>query len=351
MAVQTKTTDAGPVGLIPAGEYSPSATYSLLMTVFYKHDSWVCIAMTPEGDEKQITGIAPDDPTRGAENWQALTDGGRAAVAVGIQVRSEFNDWFGATASEGIRRTVSDWFATVQNTWSTWFSQTKGDWTDWFNSAKSAWTSWFGADATSGVQKQWTTLKADSTAATNRANDKAEYAQTQGGYAKQQGDAAALVDASLSGTVLTVKSRTGAVKSVDTKGDKGDKGDGIDYSTMTPAEKQALTEQVAEEIAQQGGYVLYPVEESTLSPSSTFKKNAIICIDGVIYRAVRDTANLPLKFVVEGNKFVVQTIYGRTAFVRAANTVNSDWAVWVDASNDIRFCQLEDRVARLETFH
>ena len=192
---------------------------------------------------------------------------------------------------------------------------------------------------------------ANSTAATNRANDKAEYAQTQGGYAKQQGDAAALVDASLSGTVLTVKSRTGAVKSVDTKGDKGDKGDGIDYSTMTPAEKQTLTEQVAEEIAQQGGYVLYPVEESTLSPSSTFKKNAIICIDGVIYRAVRDTANLPLKFVVESSKFVVQTIYGRTAFVRAANTVNSDWAVWVDASNDIRFRQLEDRVARLETFH
>jgi hypothetical protein len=187
--------------------------------------------------------------------------------------------------------------------------------------------------------------------AANLANDKAEYAQTQGGYAKQQGDAAALVDASLSGTVLTVKSRTGAVKSVDTKGDKGDKGDGIDYSTMTPAEKQALTEQVAEEIAQQGGYVLYPVDESTLSPSSTFRKNAIICIDGVIYRAVRDTANLPLKFVVESSKFVVQTIYGRTAFVRAANTVNSDWAVWVDASNDIRFRQLEDRVARLETFH
>lgn len=362
MAVQTKTTDAGPVGLIPVGEYNPAATYSLLMTVLYNHDSWVCIAMTAEGDEKDISGIAPDDPTHGAENWQALTDGGRAAVAVAGQMRSEFNDWFGATASSGIRKTVSDWLASVQSAWNTWFSQTKAAWTDWlnntktawtdwFNSAKSAWTSWFGADATSGVQKQWATLKADSTAATNRANDKAEYAQTQGGYAKQQGDAAALVDASLSGTVLTVKSRTGAVKSVDTKGDKGDKGDGIDYSTMTPAEKQTLTEQVAEEIAQQGGYVLYPVEESTLSPSSTFKKNAIICIDGVIYRAVRDTANLPLKFVVESSKFVVQTIYGRTAFVRAANTVNSDWAVWVDASNDIRFRQLEDRVARLETFH
>ncbi len=187
--------------------------------------------------------------------------------------------------------------------------------------------------------------------AASNAAAKADYAQTQGLYAKQQGDAAALVDVSVSGTVLTVKSRTGSTKSVDTKGEKGDKGEGIDYSTMTAAEKQALTEYVAEEIAQQGGYVLYPVEEGTLSPTSTFRKNAIICIDAVIYRAVRDTQNLPLKFVVEGNKFVVQTLYGRTALVRGSNDVSSDWAVWADASNDIRFRQLEDRVARLETFH
>ena len=331
----TKTINVGPVGIKPKGAYSASATYTLLDCVLYNHDSWVCTAKNQGGEPIEITGQAPAD---GSQYWQALTDGGRAAVAVAGQVRSEFNDWFGATASEGIRRTVSDWFATVQNAWSTWFSQTK-----------SAWTAWFGTDATSGVQKQWATLKADSAAATSRANDKAEYAQTQGGYAKQQGDAASLVDASLSGTVLTVKSRTGAVKSVDTKGEKGEKGDGIDYSTLTPAEKQALTEQVAEEIAQQGGYVLYPIDEGSITPTSMFRKNSIISINGVIYRAKQDTYNLPLTFVIEGERFVVQTLYGRTAFVAASNIVSNDWTVWADASNDIRFRQLEDRVAKLES--
>ena len=246
MAVQTKTTDVGPVGLIPMGEYNPAATYSLLMTVLYKHDSWVCIAMTTEGDEKQISGIAPDDPTRGAENWQALTDGGRAAVAVGIQVRSEFNDWFGATASEGIRRTVSDWFATVQNAWSTWFSQTKTEWTswlnntktawtDWFNGVKSAWTSWFGADATSGVQKQWATLKADSTAATSRANTAAATAEAWNTHPPYIGDG---TTGDLNYWYLYDVTTQQYIKGPYAKGDD------IDYSTMTPEEKQQLIDNI-----------------------------------------------------------------------------------------------------------
>jgi hypothetical protein len=217
------------------GDYNPSATYSLLMTVLYNHDSWVCIAMTPEGDEKQITGIAPDDPTRGAENWQALTDGGRAAVAVGIQVRSEFNDWFGATASEGIRRTVSDWFATVQNAWSTWFSQTKTAWTDWFNSVKSAWTSWFGADATSGVQKQWATLKADSTAATSRANTAATTAEAWNTHPPYIGDG---TTGDLNYWYLYDVTTAQYIKGPYAKGND------LDYDDMTPEEKQRLIDNI-----------------------------------------------------------------------------------------------------------
>lgn len=246
MAVQTKITDVGPTGLIPMGEYNPSATYSLLMTVLYNHDSWVCIAMTNEGDAKQITGIAPDDPTHGAENWQALTDGGRAAVAVAGQVRSEFNDWFGATASQGIRKTVSDWFATVQNAWSTWFSQTKGDWTswlnntktawtDWFNSAKSAWTAWFGADQGSGVQKQWATLKADSTAATNRANTAAATAEAWNTHPPYIGDG---TTGDLNYWYLYDVTTAQYIKGPYAKGDD------IDYSTMTPEEKQQLIDNI-----------------------------------------------------------------------------------------------------------
>lgn len=159
MATQTKTTDAGPVGLIPMGDYNPSATYSLLMTVLYNHDSWVCIAMTADGDEKDIIGIAPDDPTYGAQNWQALTDGGRAAVAAGNQVRADFDQWFGATENAGIRRTVSDWFAQVQAEWTAWFSDTL------VTGVRKLWNDWFG-----GVQTDWSGLRSDATTATNRAN-------------------------------------------------------------------------------------------------------------------------------------------------------------------------------------
>ena len=185
--------------------------------------------------------------------------------------------------------------------------------------------------------------------AANLANEKAEYAQTQGNYAKQKGDEASLVDANLNGTTLTIKNRNGSSKSLNVKGEKGEKGDGINYSTMTTAEKQALVEQVAQEVAQEGGYVLYPINVSDITTSSTFNKNAMICIDGVVYRATQTVSNLPLTFVVEDGKFLTQNIYGKTAFVRAGDTINSGWEVWIDASNDIRFLQLEERVARLET--
>lgn len=342
--IKSKTINAGPTGLKPKGAYNNLTEYTVLDCVLHSHDSWVCTAMDAQGNPAKITGQAPYD---GSPYWKALTDGGRAALAIGEGVRTDFNEWFGATANAGIRKTVADWFDTVQDAWTSWFSDTLT------TGVRKIWDTWFG-----GVQDTWTTLENNATAAISRtdtatagANAAAAEAQEKGSYAKQQGDAAALVDASMSGTVLTVTSRTGSTRSVDTKGEKGDKGDGIDYQTMTAAEKQALTEQVAEEIAQQGGYVLYPVEEGSLSPSSTFRKNAIISIDGVIYRAVGDTTELPLKFVVEDGKFVVQELYGHTAFVRGSDEVSADWAIWADASNDIRFRMLEDRVARLETLH
>lgn len=181
------------------------------------------------------------------------------------------------------------------------------------------------------------------------ADTSAQYADEQGDYAKQKGDEASLVDANLNGNILTINNRSGSSKSLNVKGEKGDKGEGIDYSTMTPAEKQELTEYVAEEIAQEGGYVLYPVDESSITPSTIFSKNSILSINGVIYRAKQDTNNLPFTFVIEGNRFVVQTVYGHTALVRSSDTVSNDWAIWADASNDIRFRELEDRVARLES--
>lgn len=232
--------------MLPRGPYSPTATYTLNHVVLYDHDSWVCKALDAQGEAIEISGIAPDDPTHGAESWQALTDGGRAAVAVAAQVRSEFNDWFGATASEGIRRTISDWFTTVQNAWSTWFSQTKTDWTswlnntktawtDWFNGVKSAWTAWFGADATSGVQKQWATLKADSTAATSRANTAAATAEAWNTHPPYIGDG---TTGDLNYWYLYDVTTAQYIKGPYAKGDD------IDYSTMTPEELQRLIDNI-----------------------------------------------------------------------------------------------------------
>ena len=53
--------------------------------------------------------------------------------------------------------------------------------------------------------------------------------------------------------------------------------------------------------------------------------------------------------VVEDGKILTVTLYGKTVLVRASNTKSADWDVWIDASNDIRFRQLEERVARLES--
>ena len=89
MSTQTRTVNAGPVGLKPKGAYNSGASYTLLDTVLYKHDSWVCKAMNTDGSAATISGIAPDDATYGATSWQALTDGGAAAFAEGETARQK----------------------------------------------------------------------------------------------------------------------------------------------------------------------------------------------------------------------------------------------------------------------
>ena len=85
---KTKTIDAGPVGLKPKGDYSSTATYTLLDCVKYNHDSWVCKAVNAQGEAIEITGQTPAD---GSQYWQALTDGGRAAYNEGETARQKGN--------------------------------------------------------------------------------------------------------------------------------------------------------------------------------------------------------------------------------------------------------------------
>lgn len=76
---------------------------------------------------------------------------------------------------------------------------------------------------------------------------------------------------------------------------------------------------------------LYPFDISTLTPSSTFRKNTIIGINGVIYRATADTSNMPCTILVQDGAFVTHTVNGKTAFVVTSSTPNTGWELFTDA--------------------
>jgi hypothetical protein len=53
---------------------------------------------------------------------------------------------------------------------------------------------------------------------------------------------------------------------------------------------------------------LYPVDISTVTPQTTFRKNAVIGIGGVLYRAKRATASMPVTMVVSDGRFVTHEV-------------------------------------------
>ena len=224
MVTETKTTDAGPTGLLPRGNYSPTASYMLLHTVLYNHDSWVCKAVDQNGDAVEITGIAPED---GSQYWQALTDGGRAAVAVGNQVRMDFDAWFGATANAGIRKTVSDWFSGVQNQFTEWFSENLP------SGVRYIWNHWYG-----DRQTEWNLLKNDSTSATNRANNASAHAEDLNAHPPYIADGTPQKPGDVNFWYIWDHTSQLYVK------DAYSKGDNLDLSTVTDAERARLIEQI-----------------------------------------------------------------------------------------------------------
>ena len=78
--------------------------------------------------------------------------------------------------------------------------------------------------------------------------------------------------------------------------------------------------------------VLHPVDISSLTPSSTFVKNAVIGINGVLYRATAATSNLPCALVTQDGALVTHTVNGKTAYVVSDATPNAGWEIFTDAS-------------------
>lgn len=93
---------------------------------------------------------------------------------------------------------------------------------------------------------------------------------------------------------------------------------------------------------------LYPVKISSVTPTSTFKKGAIMGVDGIIYHATQDTNNLPCTLLVQDGAFVVHTVNGKTSFVVTDPTPNSGWEAWTDAAVEYWINSLDTRITALE---
>lgn len=171
-----------------------------------------------------------------------------------------------------------------QTDWTNWFSDSlptgvRKLWNDFWTGVNASWTSFFGANEDSGVRGEWKTLKSDiisktqasdtatsnaNTAASNAdskaaladsaasnannkaalANEKAALADEKATLANNAAVGAENVNATISGTTLTVTDRNGASSSVDTKGEKGDD---MTWQTMSQEEKDALVNTVVDE--------------------------------------------------------------------------------------------------------
>ena len=77
---------------------------------------------------------------------------------------------------------------------------------------------------------------------------------------------------------------------------------------------------------------IIPVDLDSMTPQTTFQKNSILFINGVGYRAKKDTTHFPVVMVVEQGQFVVDIVDGAPAYWVSDYTLDSDWEVWGDAS-------------------
>ena len=149
-----------------------------------------------------------------AENGRVSAEGGRV-TAENTRVGNEtdrqtaettrvtnWNNFFGATANDGVRGTWKDWFSDTLST------GVRKLWNDFWPAAKNTWETWFGTDDDHGVRKQWADLHTqagnDHTQATN--DHTASVTAT---------NEASNVNAQLSGFTVTITNRNGQSSSVD----------------------------------------------------------------------------------------------------------------------------------------
>lgn len=148
--------------------------------------------------------------------------------------------------------------------------------------------------------------------------------------------------------------------SIDSSGNPIDSGKSIsDFAAASHTHSQYLTEHQdisgkadksetytkAETDSKIESRELLPVNIATLTPSSTFVKNSVVGINGVLYRATQATGNLPCTMVTSGGSFVTNTVNGKTSFTVSDPTPNEGWEIWSDASIEYWIQQLNALIA------
>lgn len=91
---------------------------------------------------------------------------------------------------------------------------------------------------------------------------------------------------------------------------------------------------------------LIPLNMEQLTPSSTFVKNNVLGINGILYRAKQNTSEFPVTVVTDKGRFVYDTDkYGNKAYVVSDYTLSQAWEKWSDAGINYSLSVIDSRLS------
>ena len=92
------------------------------------------------------------------------------------------------------------------------------------------------------------------------------------------------------------------------------------------------------------------ISEEDFEPGTLFTKGSLLTVNGITYHALWDTYDLPVTFVVANGVPISDIYFGRVYYeIDEDAGLSQDWEVWIDASNDMRFKEIEHRVRSIES--
>jgi len=115
--------------------------------------------------------------------------------------------------------------------------------------------------------------------------------------------------------------------------------DGL-YATKTVVATTYATKQEVSDAT------LIPLNMEQLTPSSTFVKNNVLGINGILYRAKQNTSEFPVTVVTDKGRFVYDIDkYGNKAYVVSDYTLSQAWEIWSDAGINYSLSVIDSRLS------